>query len=99
MANPRGNPNTLTHYRPKWASGATHVIRVPIALSPQILDYAHQLDSNTRTQAQVLNCELLLQVIEDLEYVLDTPRNNFSKEKKSRLQSAIDNLKTLVTCD
>jgi molecular chaperone DnaK (HSP70) len=99
MANPKGNVTTLTHYQPKWNSGTTQVIRVPITLVPRIIDYARRLDQGTGKEDQVLNKQSLLQVIEDLEQVLDTPRNNFSREKKAKLQSAIDRLQSVVTSD
>lgn len=47
MANPKGNIDTLKHYTPKWRSGKTQTIRVPIALVPEIMDYAQKLDSET----------------------------------------------------
>jgi hypothetical protein len=45
MANPKGNPATLRKYQPKWKHGQTTVIRVPVALVEQIMDYAHRLDN------------------------------------------------------
>lgn len=98
MPNPRGNLSTLKHYRPKWRSGQTHTIRVPIALTEQIFVYARQLD-----EGEVLDtdpdCNSLSQVIQKLEIVLDTPRNNFSRDKKKLLTEAIEELKSLVTSD
>lgn len=44
MTNPKGNPATLKPYRPKWRSGKTQVIRVPIALADEVLRLAQQLD-------------------------------------------------------
>jgi hypothetical protein len=31
--------------KPKWKSGKTRTIRVPVAIANAVLDYAHQLDS------------------------------------------------------
>ena len=98
MPNRRGNLSTLKHYRPKWRSGQTQTIRVPVALTEQIFVYARQLD-----EGQVLDpgfdCNSLSQVIQKLEIVLDTPRNNFSRDKKKLLTEAIGELKSLVTSD
>lgn len=98
MANPKGNVATLKHYQPKWRSGATQVVRIPIALTDQTLAYAHQLDQGELVQTDV-DTNSLLRVIQKLETVLDTPRNNFSREKKSLLKSAIQDLQALVTSD
>jgi hypothetical protein len=112
MPNPRGNVATLKKYQPKWRSGATQTIRVPIALTEKIFDYARKLDQGEEVQPDQSNSnaqlprnifhydsQSLLQVIEKLNTILDTPRNNFSRDKKALLQSAIDELKSLVTSD
>jgi len=44
MANPKGNPETLKSYKPKWRSGKTRTIRVPIALADETLEYARKRD-------------------------------------------------------
>ncbi len=50
MANPKGNPATLTKkYEAKWKHGKTRTIRVPIALADEILNYGHQLDKQSVT--------------------------------------------------
>lgn len=98
MPNYKGNEATLTKYRPKWRSGNTQTIRVPIALANQILDYAHRVDEgidNSNLPAYQ-NTQSLTQVIEWLEDVEQTPRNNFSKQKRELVQKAIENLKSLL---
>ena len=45
MANPKGNLDTLKHFQNKWRSGATRTIRIPIALTDQVLDFALRLDA------------------------------------------------------
>lgn len=91
MPNYKGNEATLTKYKPKWKSGDTRTIRVPIALADQILAYAHQLDEGIVK----IDINSLVTVVELLEAVEQTPRNNFSKEKKALLRKAIEQLKTL----
>jgi len=44
MANPKGNPQNLKSYKPKWKSGKTKTIRVPIAIANQVLEIARQID-------------------------------------------------------
>lgn len=103
----RGHTATLKHYQPKWKSGTTQTIRVPIALTDSILEFARSLDNGDNHLSQVnssdtVNSELvnhLSQVINDLKQVYETPRNNFSKEKKALLHSAISQLESLVTSD
>lgn len=97
MPNPRGNVATLRKYQPKWQSGATQTIRVPIALTDRIFDYARKLDQGGEEAQPKIEIQSLSQVIDKLEAVLDTPRNNFTKDKKALLKSAIDELKSLVT--
>jgi len=41
----------------------------------------------------------LSQVIQVLEEVIQTPRNNFGQKPKARLQEAIDILNSLVTSE
>lgn len=97
MPNPKGNEATLKKYAPKWKSGETRTIRVPIALANEILDYAHKLDENSLTQVnhngngkaiaiasqdqEVKSKETLTQVIQVLELVCETP--NTSKFTKA----------------
>lgn len=94
MPNPNGNIATLTSWKPRWLSGATQTIRVPVDLAEAILAYAHKLDQGTVKPSDSSN-ESLTQVIETLERVYLTPRNNFSRERKAELRAAIDTLKSL----
>lgn len=98
MPNYKGNKATLTKYRPKWKSGETQTIRVPVALAEQILSYAHQIDEGVTAPSESvdLNIQSLTQVIEWLEDVEKTPRNNFSKQKRELVQKSIVSLKSLL---
>lgn len=98
MPNYKGNEATLTKYKPKWKSGDTQTIRIPVALSQQVLDYAHQLDEGTIALGQASQSDLkhLSQVINWLEEVERTPRNNFSRQKRELVQKAIEELKALL---
>jgi hypothetical protein len=98
MPNPQGTVANLKKYQPGWQSGSTQTIRIPISLADRVLAYARELDQGSATAA-TLNHESLLQVIQKLEVILETPRNNFSREKKALLSSAITELKSLVTSD
>lgn len=46
MANPKGNPETLKSFKPKWRSGKTRTIRVPIAILDSVIKDAQELDIN-----------------------------------------------------
>lgn len=47
MANSKGNEASLVKYQPKWQSGKTKTIRVPIAITDQLLDIAKSIDNGT----------------------------------------------------
>lgn len=112
MPNPKGNLATLEHYKPKWKSGKTRTIRVPVTLADQLLDYAHKLDDGSLTQvnpdsktdspaiapqANNLN-ETLSQVLQVLEEVCETPHTSkFTKVLKARIQTEVtERLKQLT---
>lgn len=44
MANPNPKLENLTSYKPKWKSGKTRTIRVPVAIAKRVLEVAHQID-------------------------------------------------------
>jgi len=44
MPNPKGNPETLKSFKPKWRSGKTRTIRVPIAITDKVLEAARLID-------------------------------------------------------
>lgn len=99
MPNPSGTVENLKHYQPKWKSGATHTIRVPIALSDQILSYARQLDEQNQGQDVKNNVQgslnHLSQVIKLLEDVRDNaPRNSFGKVWRGKVTKAIELLQS-----
>lgn len=53
MANPNPKLENLTSYKPKWRSGKTRTIRVPIAIANQVLKIAHQIDEGKLVLIQV----------------------------------------------
>ncbi len=57
MANPKGNPKTLKPYKPKWRSGKTQTIRVPIAIADKVLEAARLIDESNEPLLQVLREE------------------------------------------
>jgi hypothetical protein len=64
MSNPKGNANTLKPYKPKWKSGATHTIRVPIALTDELLVIAKKLDSDEPISiARPINIENAIEAV------------------------------------
>jgi hypothetical protein len=95
MSNPKGNEASLKKFKPKWQNGETRTIRVPIALTDQILEYAHKLDeSPSQVDADKGREAFLLllrksvltlsQVIWLLEEIADAKR--VSQEQKRRLR-------------
>lgn len=95
----RGNLATLRHFAPKWQSGATQTVRLPVALVDQVLTYARSLDAGKLPPDVPNESNHLSQVIQILEEVAQTPRNNFGQKPKARLQEAIDILNSLVTSE
>jgi hypothetical protein len=106
MSNPKGNEASLKKFKPKWYNGTTRTIRVPIALTEQILDYAHKLDESP---LQVNQPEIdpaiaigakttavtLRQVINYLEDVAAS--GTFSKKLRARLRpEGINPLESLI---
>lgn len=95
----RGNLATLKHFTPKWQSGATQTVRLPVALVDQVLAYARSLDAGETSPDAPIASNQLLRVIEVLEEVIQTPRNNFGQKPKAQLQEAINILSSLVTSE
>ncbi len=106
MSNPRGNESSLKKFKPKWYSGTTQTIRVPVALADQILEYAHKLDESP-SQVNVSDDEsaiviaiqnlslTLTQVIDLLNEIANTKR--FSSQQKDRLKyEGIQQLESLL---
>lgn len=106
MANPKGNEATLKKFKPKWKSGETRTIRVPIALADQILDYGHKLDESP-SQVNLDNRDYeiaktaksmavtLRQVINYLEDIAESGK--FSKQLRERLRpEGINPLESLI---
>ena len=94
MSNPRGNLATLKPYVPKWKSGQTRTIRVPIALADRVLEFARTIDGSELIQEKSLVSELVAELIDLHE---NTPRNNFSMERKAKLKTVIERLRSLDT--
>lgn len=44
MPNPNPRLENLSSYKPKWKSGKTRTIRVPIAIAERVLQIAHLID-------------------------------------------------------
>lgn len=47
MPNPNPKLENLKSYKPKWQSGKTRTIRVPIAIADRVLEVAHQIDEGS----------------------------------------------------
>jgi DNA adenine methylase len=69
-----------TSFRPKWKLGNTTVIRVPHALAPAVLQYAHDLDKKTEPD-ELKEPALAYRTAEDVE--MTTPVNVASVPKRS----------------
>jgi hypothetical protein len=65
MSNPKGNVDTLKSYQPKWKSGQTRTIRVPIALCEELLIIARKLDEGEPLTAIPDLFSIIEQVLSD----------------------------------
>jgi hypothetical protein len=63
------------------------------------MTYARSLDAGEASPDGDTGNNHLSQVIQILEEVIQTPRNNFGQKPKARLQEAIDLLNSLVTSE
>lgn len=68
---------TATSWQSSWRSGATTTVRVPIALVPQILKYARELDTGVSQG----NEEIVLNAID--QYI-EWKRKNYHPNQNSR---------------
>ncbi len=87
MANPKGNLSTLKSYSPAWKGGKTRTIRVPIALSDKVLEYAHKLDEGD--EMVVLSRKevesKLLEATNILEDVLLGKSERLTKDRRAKI--------------
>ena len=57
MPNYKGNESSLVKYKPKWRSGKTQTIRVPIAIADLVLEAAREIDTNGNISLLQVNQE------------------------------------------
>lgn len=111
---PRGNLATLKHYKPKWKSGATQTIRVPIALTERLLDIARQLDGEDYIHLSQVNrvsspeidhlenqslCLTKAELESLVEQVLADPQVTRKGKDRGSVKRALEALKSLVTSE
>lgn len=87
MANPHPQLENLQPYKPKWESGKTRTIRVPIAIAPLVLEAAQEIDTNGNISlSQVI--ENLIETIEQLkqqnEYLQEELNKKTAKTKQKK---------------
>lgn len=87
------NPNSLANlkrgFKPKWNDTNTKLIRIPVALEKQVLDYAHQLDDGvTHPPHSIVISDLQEQLMKLMEKIND-------KEKGYKSNSASQLIKDL----
>lgn len=82
---PRGNPETLKHYQPKWNSGATRTIRVPVILADTLLKIGHKLDENAFFHLSQVNTVDNLKV----DYLSELPICLSKAELESLIQQVL----------
>lgn len=78
MSNPHPKLENLKAYKPKWRSGKTQTIRIPIAIASLVLEDAKVIDSNGHISLTQVNQQL----IQQNEYLTDE-LNRVNQEKKN----------------
>ena len=83
MSNPKGNEATLVKYQPKWRSGKTRTIRVPIAIVDLVLEAAREIDENGN-QSLVTLIKELKEKIKQFESSNDVTSDSSPIEENSK---------------
>jgi hypothetical protein len=68
-----------TSWQPGWNHGKTQMLRVPIALAPQILDYARALDSGINMKQQI--------ILQFIDQFVEVRKSQFHPNQYSRTAS------------
>ena len=81
---PNYNPNldNLKSYKPKWLSGKTQTIRVPIAIAKKVLDIAHKIDEN---KLSVSSESKLKEVDYNKNELIDLAQKILKQKKSARI--------------
>ena len=83
MANLKGNKATLTKFKPKWQSGKTKTIRVPITIADQVLEVARLIDKNKlpdNTDTSDINLNKIIRISQE---AFGTKSNSGGKIKEA----------------
>ena len=83
MANLQGNEATLTKFKPKWRSGKTQTIRVPIAIADKVLEVARLIDEHKlpyNTDTSDINQNKIIRIAQE---AFSTKSNSGGKIKES----------------
>ncbi|MDJ0633612.1 MAG: hypothetical protein QNJ34_10530 [Xenococcaceae cyanobacterium MO_188.B29] len=93
MANLKGNEASLVKYKPKWQSGKTQTIRVPMAIANLVLEGAREIDTNgNQSLLEVINSQK--EYITNLSNKLSTLEQELS-EKNEAISNRVIQLKTV----
>ncbi|SKB11424.1 conserved hypothetical protein [Planktothrix sp. PCC 11201] len=83
---PNYNPNTEGLSQPKWVNKPVKVYRLPEAIAPKVLEYAHKLDMGSYDRQAELAA-----AIDTLTHALTLPANTGGAIKKE-IRKALDKL-------
>ena len=75
MSNSNSKLDNLTPFKPKWKSGKTKLYRLPEAIAPQVLEYAHKIDEGVTVTSDKLDVLDWLFVQDVLRGALTLPAN------------------------
>ena len=93
MSNSNSKLDNLTPFKPKWKSGKTKLYRLPEAIAPQVLEYAHKIDEGVTVtsdvKAKIFNWLLIL---DTLERALKLPANK-GGAIKAQIRKALELLR------
>lgn len=94
MSNPKGNLSTLKPYQPKWNTGETRTIRVPVALSDELLAIARRLDAGESIEPSRTHSDLTASA----ERVLNDPQVTRKGKDRGAVRRALNALLEVYQC-
>lgn len=88
MPNPNPNLDNLKSYKPKWKSGKTRTIRVPVAIADRVLEIAHQIDEGISPDTS----DISQKHSSEISSVKSKPNNNRIIDTSDTIREEIENI-------
>jgi hypothetical protein len=76
-------PKNSTTWGASWRSGTTKVVRIPIALEQEVMDYARKIDNFGTVNISQREGDIFL-ILEVIEKYIEYKRTNYHSNQHSR---------------